>query len=102
MEIIPTWFSVGHEIGEGNFDPGTYAKDIFGLATYGRIVFGHNACIRVIVVDLRSVPNVSIIQFVNTDKNYDRRSRDSFIINFDGSIGRSLTYNRYLTYEFNM
>ena len=76
------WFSVGHEFGEGNFDPGTYAKDIFGLATYGRIVFGHNACIRVIVVDLRSVPNVSIIPFVNLDNNYDQRSRGNFVINF--------------------
>ena len=97
--IVPTWFLVGYEIGEGNFGLVTYAKDIFGLATYGRIVFSHNACIRVIVADLRSVLNVSIIQFVNPDNNYDQRSRDSFIINFDGSIGRSLTYNRYLTYE---
>ena len=102
MKIIPTWFPVGHEIGEDNFGRGTCAKDIFGLATYDRIVSGHDACIRVIVADLRSVPNVSIILFVNLDKNYDQRSRDNFVINFDGSIGRSLTYNRYLTYEFNM
>ena len=60
VKIIPTWFLVGHEIGEGNFDLVTYAKDFFGLVTYGRIVFGHNTCIRVIVADLRSVPNISI------------------------------------------
>ena len=61
VKIIPTWFLVGHEIGEGNFDLVTYAKDIFGLVTYGKNIFSLSTCIWVIVADLRSVPNISII-----------------------------------------
>ena len=50
MELVPTCFLVGHEIGESNYVLVTYAQDIFGLST----------CLRVIVADFRSVPNTSI------------------------------------------
>ena len=57
--IVPTWFLVGHEIGEGNFGLVTCAKDIFGLVTYGKNIFGLSTCIWVIVADLRPILNIS-------------------------------------------
>ena len=60
VEIVPTWFLVGYEIGEGNFGLVTCAKDIFGLVTYSKNIFGVSTCIRVIVTDLRSIPNILI------------------------------------------
>ena len=83
MELVPTCFLVGHEIGEGNYVLITYVQNVFGLST----------CLRVIVADSRSVPNIPINQFVNSDKRYDERSRDRFVTIFEGLTNRSLTFD---------